>query len=41
MQQKNCNHDVVIKVEFNTHLINGLDHLGYVAVIQASNDLIV
>ncbi len=34
MQQKNRNHDVVIKGEFNTHVINVLDHLVYLAVIQ-------
>ena len=35
MRQKNRNHDVVIKGEFNTLVINGLDHLGYLAGIQS------
>ena len=33
MQQKNRNHDVVTKCEFNTHVVNVIDHFRYWAVI--------
>ena len=38
MQQKNRNHDVVIKGEFNTHVINVLDHLEGISVVLSKQE---